>query len=508
MGWSEIKDGRPVHLLVETFSTSLKTLNGIQRNMTGSKNSMSSTEFLFFGTIGKSRWPPGLWLAETFSSLKPLSGIKRNLTGSKISTFVFLEPIGYPRWPPWPLIGWGISDFFSDTAERNLTKLHRKQDMHLFTKFVFFGPIGIPRWPPWYLIVFQDGHPGIWLVEASSLQPLNRIQRNLTGSKIPASSTKCFFLIDWKIRMTAIASEWLRHCFQLLWNLNRYQRKLIGARSRRPLPNFWGFFFADGKNKMPSLRLWLAETFSSETDKKWNSTKLVRKQDFNILCQVCVFEPIEKPRWPPGLWFDEIFSTSVLKPLNRIQRNLTTFPLKPLKNVISQNFTSTSFTKFVFFGPIEKPKLPPALWFARAFRTSLWPQNRIQRNIKEEARSQCRLPSFCFSGRSKSQDGRLGLWLAKTFWTSSLKQLRGIHRNLIGSKISTSSSEWSFWADWKKQDDRPAYCWLRHFRLLCNRWIEFNELWQEASSQHPPPSLCFGLIIISMSFIPKRGTYM
>ena len=46
-----------------------------------------------------SRWEkqddPGLWLAETFStsSLKPLNGIQRNLTGSKISTpstkFVF-----------------------------------------------------------------------------------------------------------------------------------------------------------------------------------------------------------------------------------------------------------------------------------------------------------------------------------------------------------------------------------------------------------------------------------
>ena len=34
--------------------------------------------------------------------------------------------------------------------------------------------------------------------------------------------------------------------------------------------------------------------------------------------------------------------------------------------------------------------------------------------------------------------------------------------------------------------------WLRHFRLLlCNRWTEFNETWQEARSQRPLPSLCF-----------------
>ena len=43
-GWSEKQDGRPGLWLAETFSTSpLKLLNGIQRNLTGSKISMSST---------------------------------------------------------------------------------------------------------------------------------------------------------------------------------------------------------------------------------------------------------------------------------------------------------------------------------------------------------------------------------------------------------------------------------------------------------------------------------
>ena len=49
----------------------------------------------FSARIGKRRWPPGFWLAESFSisPLKPMNGIQRNLTGSKISlsfTFVFL----------------------------------------------------------------------------------------------------------------------------------------------------------------------------------------------------------------------------------------------------------------------------------------------------------------------------------------------------------------------------------------------------------------------------------
>ena len=170
-GWSEKQDGRPGLWLAETFSTSpLKPLNRIQRNLTGSKISTSSTKFVFFGRIGKTRWPPwsligwdtfdfsetaelnstkldrkqdlntlyqvcvfradrkkqdgrpGLWLAETFftSPLKLLNGIQRNLAGREISTsstkFVFFGPIGKTRYPPWPLIGWNIFDFFSETA--------------------------------------------------------------------------------------------------------------------------------------------------------------------------------------------------------------------------------------------------------------------------------------------------------------------------------------------------------------------------------------------------------
>ena len=65
---------------------------------------------------------PCLWLAETFltSPLKLLNGIQRNLTGSKISTsstkFVFFRPIRKTKWPPWPLIGWDIFYFSSETA--------------------------------------------------------------------------------------------------------------------------------------------------------------------------------------------------------------------------------------------------------------------------------------------------------------------------------------------------------------------------------------------------------
>ena len=163
----------------------------------------------------------------------------------------------------------------------------------------------------------------------------------------------------------------------------------------------------------------------------------------------------------------------------------------------------------------------------------------------QKARSKHPQPSLCFSGRMEKQDGRPGLWLAETFSTSPLKPLNGIQQNLTGSKISTSSTKFVFfrligktrWPPWsligwdifdffsetternsmkidRKQDlkvlnkvcvflaDRKnkmatlASDWLRHFRLLFwNRWMEFDETWQEARSQRPLPSLCFlGLI--------------
>ena len=86
----------------------------------------------FSGRSEKQDGRPGLWLAKTFSTspLKPLYRILRNLTGSKISTpstkFVFFGPIGKTTWPPWPLIGWDMFNFSSETAEQNSTKLDRK----------------------------------------------------------------------------------------------------------------------------------------------------------------------------------------------------------------------------------------------------------------------------------------------------------------------------------------------------------------------------------------------
>ena len=160
----------PVLWLAETFSTSLlKPLNGIQQNLTRSNILTSSTKFVFFRPIGKTRWPPGLWLAETFatSPLKPMNRIQQSLTGSKISMsstkFVFFGPIRKTRWPSWPLIGWDILDVSSETAKRNSTKLDRMQGLNVLYQFCINGA--------------------------------DRINK-----------------------MAALASDWLRHFRLLLWN--------------------------------------------------------------------------------------------------------------------------------------------------------------------------------------------------------------------------------------------------------------------------------------------------
>ena len=113
---------------------------------------------------------PGLWLAETFSTspLKPLNRIQRNLIGSKGITpstkFVFIGPIGKTKWPPLPLIGWDIFDFSEETAERNSTKLERKQALNAF----------------YHVCVFSG-----------------QSEKN---------------------KMAALANDWLRHFRLLLWN--------------------------------------------------------------------------------------------------------------------------------------------------------------------------------------------------------------------------------------------------------------------------------------------------
>ena len=108
------------------------------------------------------------------------------------------------RWPPWPLIGWDIFDFFSETAEQNSMKLVRNQDFKVHYQVCVFRPIRKTRWPPWPLI-------GLYIFHFSS----ETDEQNSTKLDRKVLYQVCVFRADRKNKMAALASEWLRH-FRLL----------------------------------------------------------------------------------------------------------------------------------------------------------------------------------------------------------------------------------------------------------------------------------------------------
>ena len=134
---------------------------------------------------------------------------------------------------PWSLT-FHIFEFYSETAERNSMKLHRKRNLNVLYQVCVSG---------W--LEKQDGRPGLWLAETFSTSPMKSqkgIQRNLIESKILMSSAKFVFF------------------------------KIIGKTDGRP-------------------GLWFAETLSTSPLKplKRNSTKLDKQQDLSVLYKVWFF---------------------------------------------------------------------------------------------------------------------------------------------------------------------------------------------------------------------------
>ena len=226
---------------------------------------MSSTKFVFFGPIAKTRWPRwpliGWDILDLFSEIAERNSTKLDrkqtlnvlyqvcvfradrkhkmaaLTSDWLRNFQlwwnrwmeFKEtwqearsqrPLpsmcfsgrSKKRWPPWPLIGWDIFDVFSETAERNSTKLDRKQDLNvLYQVCFFFGPIRKRRWPPWPVIGWDIFDFFSETAERNSTK-LDRKQDLNVFYQV------CVFLADRKNKMAALASDWLRHFRLLLWN--------------------------------------------------------------------------------------------------------------------------------------------------------------------------------------------------------------------------------------------------------------------------------------------------
>ena len=248
----------------------------------------------FSGRSEKQDGRPGLWLAETFytSPLKPLNGIQWNLTGSKISTsstkLVFFGPIGKTRWPPWLLIGWDIFDFSFETAQRNSMKLDRKQDLNVLYQVCVFRADRKNK----MAALASDWLRHFWLLLWNALR--NSIKLD-TKQDLNVLYQVCVFQADRKNKMAALASDWLRHFWLLLWNRSTDSMKL---NRKQDLNILYQVSVFSGRSEKQDGRpgFWLAETFcdfSSETA-ELNLMKLDRKQDFKVLHQVCVFRADRK----------------------------------------------------------------------------------------------------------------------------------------------------------------------------------------------------------------------
>ena len=238
----------------------------------------------------------------------------------------------------------------------------------------------------------------LFTFSTSPLKQLNRIKQNLTGSKISTPSTKFVFF-------RPIGKTRWPPCSLIGWDILDFSSETTEGNStkldrKEDLNVLYQVcvFRADPKNKMAALASDWRDIFdfSSETAER-NSTKLNKKQDLNVLYQVCVFRGDRKTRWPPWpLIGCDIFDFSS----ETAERNSTKVDRKQDLIVLYQVF---------------------------------------------------------FSGRSEKQDGRPGLWWAETFSTSLLKRLNRIRWNLTGSEISTFFTKFVFfgligktrWLPWR-----------------------------------------------------------
>ena len=159
-------------------------------------------------------------------------------------------------------------------------------------------------------------------------------------------------------------SDWLWY-FRLLWNrCTEFNETWQEARSQCPLPSLCSsgrLGKQDGR-----LGLWLAETFSTSPLKQLNERQRNdRKQDLNVLYQVCVFSASRKNKMaaPASDWLRHFDFFSEIAEQN--SRNLTGIKI------------STFSTKFVFFWPNRKNKMaarPMICWdiFVRPILMLKW----------------------------------------------------------------------------------------------------------------------------------------
>ena len=242
-------------------------------------------------------------------------------------------PIGNTRRLPWPLIGWNISDFSSESAERNSSKLSRKQDLNVLYQVCVFRADRKNK----MATVASD-----WLIHFRLLL-WTEFNETWQEARSQRALPSLYFRADPKNKIAALASDLLRHFRLLLWNQpTEFNENWQEARSQRPLPSLCFSSWSEIDDGRPGL--WLAEAFStslSETAEQ-NSSKFDRKKDLNVLSHVRVLGPIGKTRWPPWPLIGWYIFTSPQQPPNGIQWNLTRSKIQ------------TSSTRLVISGRSEK----------------------------------------------------------------------------------------------------------------------------------------------------------
>ena len=134
----------------------------------------------------------------------------------------------------------------------------------------------------------------------------------------------CFFVPIEKKKIFSLPYDWLRHFRRLTETADYKSTKLNRKEDLNVLFEVCVFraYKKRQKEQIPWSGVWLAETLLTSSLKLLNELQQNRKQDDNVLYQVCVFrtDRIEHDS-RHHLWFVEKFSTS-LKPLNRTQRTL------------------------------------------------------------------------------------------------------------------------------------------------------------------------------------------
>ena len=178
------------------------------------------------------------------------------------------------------------------------------------------------------------------------------------------------------------------------------------------------FFGPIGKTILPPwpLNSWEIFDFSSETA-DWNWKKLDRKQDLNVLYQVCVFRADQKTKMAA------LADSS--KRWHIVLRCTICGPLGILFFCGYRGFCYRSESDFFFFA-------------------------QVNRKIKRMAT----LAYDCLTAK----------------WNSI--------KYLAESTISASSTKYYFGGNRKTKIAALASDWLRHFQLLLwNHWMEFNQNW-------------------------------